>query len=698
MSLFDFPRIHLWGTQEVNAGTGNNNSASPGAELTVTSDTARVRANTRGMTDEQFRRWMMSLDQSSLLRAQWNYFGNFSFRFCDVRVGSVQFGPDRLVTDKRQEPLIGAQVYLHNAILIDTNPEGYHTSQVFCEALEVRSRGALAGTGVFLSRKPTRATTRWLNWYRNVSYHGLFGLPPAGADGQLSSGGAGGASASFQCGILVKHGDLEPVPHQGAHADVVRHRLLACEESKAATALVKALRRPDAKGLLFRYNLYLCYPHISDTELARQYFATNIPKMNPSFGLVLGTLSPWYEDEPATITLGRYLKPTAPFTNPYRPDKPYYLSPCVAVVDPNNKRVSLDAANCLPEDGPEGHKFSLGEVTLGIRKATAAGEDPAANTSAIIPIGTLRDDRETYLQQGGIYDVSYEQLTSEQQAWLNDDAHELVLRTSFGGVLLSETEYMVESDCTCNYLDELPAGKTWDDKEVRDELANQPSPALRGEVDLHIRRRGKKPTGSTPIQVEQWKTTPTGFAEQYGVYRYPILLGTETVVLNGATGKLRLRPSEGAGMRMFRLVPPGLWPQHIDPATLAVLQFQEFFVDVRILPYDDYSHLTPEQLTGERIYEEVFRYYYLILPAMSEYLDLKDPAIWQTPTAARYVMRMTDPQLWDYYNYMPRTRDLSKYRRELLWRFCCQVLKEHGVSSKMCDRLPSREEGEHVAH
>lgn len=698
MSLFDFPRIHLWGTQEVNAGTGNNDSASPGEELTVTSDTARTRAETRGMTDEQFRQWMMSLDQSHLLCAQWNYFGNFSFRFCNVQVGSVQLGPDQLVTDKQQEPLIGAQIYLHYGTLIDANPEGYHTSQVFCESLEVRGPGALGGTGVFVSRKPTRATTRWLNWYRNVSYHGLFGLPPTGSDGQLSSGGAGGASATFQCGIEVKRDDLQPVPHQGADADVARHRLLAREESKAATALVEALRRRNAKGLLFRYNLYLCYPRISDTELAAEYFDKGIHKMNPSLGLVLGTLSPWYEDEPSTITMGRYLKPVKSFANPYRPDKPYYLSPCVAVVDPANQRISLDAANCLPEDGPEGYKFSLGAVTLGIRAATAANEDPAHNTNDVIPIGTLCNDREAYLAQGGIYDVSYRLLAPEHQAWLDDDAHELVLHTSSGGVLLSETEYMVESDCTCNYLDELPPGKTWDDDDVRKELAAQPSLALRGEVDLHIRRRGKAPAAPTAIRVEQWRTTPTGFPSQYGVYRYPLLLGTETLTLNGTTGTLRLRPVEGAGMRLFRLVPPGLWPQHIDPATLAALQFQEFFVDVRVLPYDDYGHLTAEQLTWERIYDEVFRYYYLILPAMSEYLDLKDPTIWQTPTAARYVMRMTDPQLWDYYNYMPRTRDLSKYRRELLWRFCCRVLKEHGVSSKTCDRLQPKKDGKHAAH
>src|SRR5262249_48942677 len=157
---------------------------------------------------------------------------------------------------------------------------------------------------------------------------------------------------------------------------------------EAATALVAALRKKGARGLLFRYNLYLCFPRLSDTELAGQ-FSRGLKTANPAYGLVLGTISPWHEAEPATITLGRYLKPAAPFTHPSRPAKPYYPPPCVAAVDTAGKRVSIDAANCLPEDGPEGYKYSLGAVTLGVRQATPPGQDPSTNTSPVTPIGTL---------------------------------------------------------------------------------------------------------------------------------------------------------------------------------------------------------------------------------------------------------------------------------------------------------------------
>jgi hypothetical protein len=676
MSLFDFPRVHVWGTHVVNVGTGNNDSASPGAELTVTSDSERVRAVTRGMTDAEFAKWVTGLDQYGMLRCQWNYYGDMSIRFVDVRVRSVQLDYDHLVTDPADEPLLGGQVYLTSAVMCDANPEGYHSTQIFAESLEVRAPRALHGT--FISRKPERATTRWLNWYRNVSYHGSFGLPPTGADGQISSGGAGGASATFQCAVAVYRRDLRHAPHEGEESQEVLHKLLARHESPAACALVRALHDERARGLVFRYNLYLCYPALSDTELAKQ-FARGLQTENPAYGLVLGTIAPWYQDEPATISMGRYLKPAAPFANPYRPDKPYYLSPCVARLDPRARRVSIDTANCLPEDGPEGHKYSLGTVTLGVRQATAPGQDPSKNAAPVTTVGALQNDKATYINQGGICDVPHDHLPPEQQALLDDDDYELVLQTDACGVLLYEPEYMIASDCACNYLDELPPGKSWDDADVRKELADEPFLALRGEVSLFLLRRGKVPEGTTPVAAEQWRITPTGFPNEYGVYRYPILLGTETIPVAGYRSLFRLRPADGPGLRLYRLVPQGVWPPTIAPATLANLEFQEYLVEVRVLPYDDYSAVTREQLTWDLIYEEIFRYYALILPAMSKRLDMHDPAIWRTPTAARYVMRMIDRRLWGYYNYMPRTRDLSKYRRELLWRFCRKVLEDQNV-------------------
>jgi hypothetical protein len=679
VSLFDFPRVHFWGTTWINVGTGNNDSASPGTELSVVSNTERVEAMTQGMNDQQFHAWMTGLDANGLLRCQWNYYGDFGWRFVDVRVQSAQYSATHVVDDPAKDPLIGGQVYLNNALMCDTNPEGFTSTQVFAESLTIRAPGALGGTGTFVSRRPTRATTRWLNWYRNVSYHGLFGLPPNGANGQLSSGGAGGASATFHHGIHVLPHDTKPGRHAPDDEDEILHKLLP-GRSPAVQALIDAVKARSAQGLVCRYNLYMCFPLLSDTELAVD-FAAGKRVANPAPGLVVGTLAPWYEGEPSSMMMGRHLKPVAPFTNPYRP-KPYYLSPVVAAVDAKATVLSLDVANCLPEDGPDADKFNLGTITIGMRQATPPGVDPATNKNAIVPIGTIANDRPTYVARGGMYDIPLGKLDKKTRALLANDAYEMVLQSGLAGVLLSETPYMVASDQGCAYLDELPPGGQWDDPAVRAELARAPDPALGGEIDLFLRYRGRVPSGRTALQVEQWKETPTGFTNQYGVYRFPVLLATETVSVTGGQGRYRLTPLEKSGLRLYRLVPPDNFPQQIAPDTLANLAFQEFFIELRVLPFDDYSKIQPADVTFTLIYNEIFRYYNLIVPAMSERLDLADPTVWASPTAANYVLRMIDERLWGYYNYMPRTRDLSKYRRALLRQFCENVLAANSVAQR----------------
>ncbi len=679
MGLFDFPRIHVWGTHRINVATGNNDSMSPGTEGAITSDSEQVRAVTAGRSDAEFAAWMESLGAaggptSGWINAQWNYYGDMSFRFADVRVQSIQLGYDRLISEPSEDPLVGAAVYLNDAVMCDTNPEGYDTTQIFAEALEIRAPGALAGTGTFLSRKPTRAATRWLNWFRNINFHGT-AFPN-------SSGGAGGASATFQHGMVVEKGDLGRAPREGDAYDEVFHRFLPLPASPGASAMAEALRREDVQGLVFRYNLYLTYPRITDPGLA-EMFRRGEKAENPAIRLLVGTIAPWLVGEPESITMGRFLRPANSFTNSYRiggptPPKPYYLSPCVARVDQEAGKISIDVANCLPEIGSDGMKYRMGEVTLGVRKATPPGTNPAGNTSPVTTLGTITNDRETYQLLGGLFDVDYAALPPEPKKLLNDDGYEMVLATSDCGVLLYEPEYMVASDCECSYLDDLPPGKRWDDADVHDSLKKMPTPALRGEVPIYVRRRGEVPTGPVALSVEQWQFTPTGDPNNLGYYNYPVQLRSETFeVQGGGPTSYRLRPLGGPGISYYRFVGPGQWPAVIDPATFANLSFAENMTILRVLPYWDDSKVSDDNLTFDLVYREVFRYYKLIFPAMSRRLDMADPAIWASPTAASYVLRMIDLRLWETYNYMPRTRDLSASRRRLVERFCRKVIAAH---------------------
>jgi hypothetical protein len=62
MSQFDFPRIHVKGEFYFNPGTANNDSIDPTDEGTVTAITETVQPVNNGMTDEDFKIWLASLD------------------------------------------------------------------------------------------------------------------------------------------------------------------------------------------------------------------------------------------------------------------------------------------------------------------------------------------------------------------------------------------------------------------------------------------------------------------------------------------------------------------------------------------------------------------------------------------------------------------------------------------------------------
>lgn len=698
MSLFDFPRIHFWGSHYTNPGTANNDSLGPGTEITYTSDTERVQpaagAITQGMTDEEIYRWLRRTGPveglGEVLNSQWNLYGDMSFEWLDVKVQSVRLGHQHLVTDPDQEPLIGAALYLVRALMCDNNPEGFNTTQWFADALQLQSTEVIDSPGLWLSRKPSRAATiRGLNWDRNMSFH---------TSTPNTSGGAGGASGTFQHVIPMSPDDWKTTADQTASLEAVRHKLRIKPGVSPAMDALRALflgPRPP-QGLVLRYNLYLTYPRLSDPELAAD-FAQGIPTENPAIGWLNGTIAPWYADEPKAATMGRFLGKAADFVNPYTTSRRYYLSAAVARVDPQALFVSVDTVDTFPEDGSQGDKYDLGRVTLGVRRATPPGTDPAENDSTIHPIGVIDNDQQTYKDTGGIHELSYARLPPEARQGLEDQLHhdwELVIDTSRYGVLLFEQEYMVTPDSKCNYIDALAPGSSWTPARVEQELPAQPQ-ALSGRTTLHVMRRGQWFVEPLAATVEQWQFTPTGTQSDPDVYTWPTLLYRQPqTISHGST--LYLVPkmgATGAGVRMYRIIPQGHWPDQLSPQEVAWGLTDEFFCSQRVLPYDDYSGISDEDLTFDLIYQEIFRYYYLLLPAMNKRLDMRDESIWSDPTAARYLLRTLDPALWEHYDYMPRTRDLSTYRRELLVRWCNKVLAEDAIQDTQDRAVDARRGG-----
>lgn len=670
MSIFDFPRIHVFGTQYVNAGTANNDSIGPGTEISITSNSERVEPEFNGMSPEKFRKWLIGLDTHKLLRCQWNYYGDMSLHFTDVRVRAVQHEPGVLTTDPDADPLVGAQIALDRAVVCDNNPEGFNTTQIFADSLTIRSRSdrpAFGGTGTFVSRQPTRAVTRGLNWSRNVSFHGILG--------DATSGGAAGASAGFQCSFDVLDGDLEDLPDSGV--DQFEHHLIPATESPTIERLVRMLRERSGprqlRGLTFRYNLHLAYPSHSDPDLAKQ-FAAGLRTENPAVGKVTGTIAPWYVGEPESGTMGRALNPTKPYPNAYA-TRDYYLAPAVAAVDPATATLSIDLSNTLPADGKEGDAYDLGKITVGQRPPTENAKDPNENTQPIVTIGTIDPDVHVARDRSYLYDIDYSTLPADQRAALECGDTELVLDTGLAGVLLFEPEHHVLLDSECNYLDQPPPGVGWHNVIPPLRTPTNPTP-LQGRSPIVIWKRGKPVTGPVPMTVEQWRMTPSGDPNNYGFYQFPLKLDSASaaVTVNDGWGNADLVPAPGTGLRLFRFVPSSLWPQERPAAVFAWLVCAEAYATTRVLPDDDYSAIIEEGVTWQDLYDNVFQYYDLLMPAMNERLPMDDATFWETPTAARYLKRVVDPALFESTTYMPRTRDLSAKRRELIVAFCDAVL------------------------
>lgn len=673
MSVFDFPRVHVFGAQLVNAGTCNNDSIGPGTEISITSDSARVQPVMHGMDPDTWRTWARSLDQIGLLRCQWNLYGDMTLRLLDAKVVSVQHNPTEVVTSADDDPLIGCQVHLDNAIVCDANPEGFNTTQIFADSLTIRSEGerqSFGGTGRFVSRQPTRAVTRGLNWSRNVSFHGVLG--------DKTSGGSAGASAGFQCSFEITDADLEG--DGDAAIEEFRHHFLA-GDSPTVAGLVELFKRDDAtrpRGLTFRYNLHLAYPRISDPDLSAAFLRGERPE-NPAIGLIVGTIAPWYVGEPESGTMGRVLNPTKPISNPYSTSRPYYLGPAVARVDPTTATLAVDLSNTLPADGRDGFPFDLGTITIGQRTPTTAQHDPNQNDSEIVTIGVIDPDRDLARRHGYIYDLDYSSLDAHGRSLLEGGETELVFTTSNEGLLLFEPEHHVLLECECSYLDEPGPGGSY--AELIPSLRSPvTSTALQGRSPIIVYRRGRAVTGPMRFKVEQWRMTPSGDPNNFGFYQFPMQLGSAPAVitLNDGWGSVDLIPEHGfPGLRMFRFVPHSQWPQTRPPDQLAWLICAESYVAMRILPYDDYTSLLASGPTFDDIYQQVFMYYDLVLPAMNERLSMNDPTLWDTPTAAKYLKRIVDPGLWATTRYMPRTRDLSSKRRELVLAFCDAVIARH---------------------
>ncbi|HYW11913.1 MAG TPA: hypothetical protein VE871_08150, partial [Longimicrobium sp.] len=627
MSIFSFPRINFAGTIQLSPGTANNDDyAQAQGQLTMPAswgpfagqpfglfDSKAVQARTFGMPDEDFIAWVQQPqifdgNPEPQMPSEWNYYGDMSSNATTTVVG-VQTGPGQSVDASAPLwSLIGAPLTFHGGIT-DVNSEGSPpATQFFIDAMSLMNGATAAVTGM-----PSKGACQWINFYRNVNL--------------TADGGAGG---------------------------YIYHVLLAGEGTTIDIPGFPA----NARGLVLRYYLYNVQQGQGDATVLAGMYAQK--QTNPATLQIVGSIAPLMPDE-AILTgpVGRLMvsNPTPILTPPgvqnNAPNSNGPISLAPAVLQQDGNTISVDLLGTFPEYYQNGAnpKYDFGPVAL----IVAGG----GTTSTIGQVPYTNVDGGNAL--GWVFDFDISSNTAAQQALQDPDAVFSLVHPAYGTVL-AETEYYFPSNQQAIYAEQHGPG---------DLFLNQgkTEPAT-----VSVYRRGKllPAPDCPPITVWAYQSTP--------------IQGPGTAVVVSTSfkpGDRLVADTSQPGNILFTFIindagnpaPNGYPPQNYGPFSGPPWITNAPSISVRILPNDeDFSRyyvdstaaepVGNDQLTFDVVYARVLRTYYLLFPAMNRVFPLNSEKI--VTAAAAGILERTEMSHWMTTRYMPRTRDLSASRRQLL--------------------------------
>ncbi|MGF7218940.1 hypothetical protein GGR92_005119 [Spirosoma lacussanchae] len=687
MSQFDFPRVNFRGQAFINPGTANNNILLP----LVTYDPIQISAflpprvylstdllalhklgglpvppgqvvqedgNQRYIdiepinTRQTFTDWATTpLGSSPLdtayhalyelvtikrtgkpltghLPAGWNYYGGMEFGFRDVRVSSVATADEQVFTTELADcpaaisQLLDAVVSLDNdagqttAVMIDVLPSLAMFSQVFCDLIRVRQKDR-----VLLSGRPYKGSLRHLNLHRIVNQAGVFS-----------------SSGTFFMALPL-------------------HEL----DGGLASPLLRLFqefnhRQEPLAGVLIRYNLF------EVQENQHPDYSALGTKANPATATVSGSLTPWYEGELKSMTMGRILLP----------DKPYFsdktLSSVVCQVDHARGRARLDLLGSIPETQLSSQPLRYETYPLGVLSLDLIRPGQGAVTLGSFQVDASHLSREYLLQTGGVLDIPIDQSLALTEADVDNGLLALRSRSadpSQRTTYLLESDYMAIADESGLYIDQ----------------GQDASQGYRsygpGQEPCHLRvyRRGKPLTEATPMTIMALTITESGSSAT--VDRF---LETSHFY----DGQPLCFPTNRAANSMYIFYPGPT--ARVSDNLLTDLIKTGFFVSLRVLPAPDYGPYLdpthpdyPQPIPFDFLHQELLMAYDLVFPKASlitpfteAYFSQGWPFIWQ---------RM-DPANWSSATYMPSSRDMPMVKWQLFCQWVSQLQSRSPIPGK----------------
>ena len=390
MSHLEFPRLHFRGSVSVNVGTANNDDLGDPQFV----DTANVRVDLQGMTDAQFSAWLKQQDTAFGIRGGWNVYGNGDFKFQNVTCHAIELTAGSLAVTPTDDPVINAPVNLVKSIMVDLDPKGTDSTQIFADEFLLQTTSGLRIIG-----QPSRAYSRWIG-LRNLRAQGF-----------------GAFAAVWHSVLLPGHFTITP----GASASL---------------AALQALRA-TGNGLMIRYCTYLLNPLVSQDTLAAN-FAAGLKTTNPAIGHLVGTIGVWRPTEMKTFAEGRRLNGSSS-VNVHGTSVTF--NPATVRMDSTNQRISLDLVNSIPEVDDQLQKVDVGSLSLVLDYKNGGVSNRAI-------LGAIKNTRDAYETRAGLVDFDV-----DAAVWPYVSTGQLrVIQDSTNLFLLDEVRLVLETDDRAVYL------------------------------------------------------------------------------------------------------------------------------------------------------------------------------------------------------------------------------------------------------
>jgi hypothetical protein len=636
MSLFDYPRINILGTFQMNPGTANNDDYAGYASLPSTGETLAlidsklVEPRTYGMPDADFIAWAQKAQtfnvqgggQRQIIPAEWNYYGGMSSKMLSATVIGVQTGPSPGDVYDAPDPsipvtgLMGAALGL-SGHFTDVNSEGSPpATQFFIDSL------TLTGSQPWLSGDASKGACQWLNFYRNVNL--------------TADAGAGG---------YVYH--------------VMRKK-------PGTTISIPGFDDPRITGIIFRYYLYASSQGTTSNDGIEAIYQQQ--GTNPAVLQLVGTIAPLFDNETVfTTPTGRLMiSNTAQIQAPAGTKNNgnnglIALAPAVLSVKGN--LISADFSGTFPEyyqSANQNQKFDFGPVSLVVTNSTAS------TTIAQVDY----TDTNAGNERGWVFDYDISSNLAAQTILASSDAVFKLVSSTYGDVLV-ETDYYFVTNQQAIYTEQLGSCT---------EFLNQGTtePAT---VSVFHRGRELSADACPPITVWQYRSIPLQAPGN-----------AEAIITNLKPGQPISVDTSQPGNFLFtftvngQVSPPASYSNFMNPPYITNTPQ----ISLRILPNNEdfsqyYVDPTAEEpvgnssLTFDVVYQKVLRTYYLLYPAMNQIFALNSESA--VAAKAPQILQATDPALWMSIHYMPRTRDMSASRRQLLRAWCHAVIADGSGSS-----------------